>query len=258
MAVAATLAAFIASPVAWAIGRDATDYGLPLLFLMIGFAGGARLGRSVLGLRRGRGHYRSATLQPLLVVAGVMSLAVVLGTAELGEANPGTLALQVSTMALLSAIGVLLTEDGFFRGALWGLLERAGRSTDAVLLWTAGAYALWYAPLLLLDEGLRGGSTEAIAVHTLNLFLLGLCWGTLRLLSGSLLVVAWAHGVWNGLTYTLFGFAGAEGAMSVSDPLRFDPERGWAGVALNAAAFLLLWRRWQRREALEAAVRGKA
>jgi len=240
----ATAIALVASPVALRLSGDPTAYALPLLLGVLALAGRHGMDRRAIGLRLGRGAYSIATLHPLLVVGAVVWLSTLVGATRVGVVGLGTLALQIMSMAALTAIGTLVTEDGFFRGVLWGLLDRDGRSTDAILLWTSGAYALWYLPLMVMDPTLSG-SPEALAVHGLNVWLLGMCWGVLRLATGSVLVVAWAHGLWSGLAYTLFGYGPAAGALGVTDALRFDPERGWAGVALNAAAFLVLWRWWR-------------
>ncbi|MDX1579238.1 MAG: CPBP family glutamic-type intramembrane protease, partial [Gemmatimonadota bacterium] len=187
----------------------------------------------------------------LLVVGAAVWLATLVSVTRPSDVGLGRLALEVALIAVASVLGTLVAEDGFFRGTLWGALERAGRPDDAILLWTSTANALWFAPLLLLEPAL-GGSPEAASVHLLNIWLLAMSWGVLRLVSGSVLVAAWAHGLWNGLAYALFGFGPSSGALALVDPLRFDPERGWAGVAFNAAAFLVLWRWWQRREAAAA------
>ena len=245
-AAAATVAMWGASWLILWVSRDATWYVAPLFAGLAALAVAGPLSRREIGLTWGRGHYAAATLAPLLVVGGVVWLATLTGVARVADTGLGTLGLQVATMAVLTGLGSVVTEDGFFRGALWATLERGGRSTDTILAWTSGAYVVWYLPFLWFEPGLSAGP-QAMAVHALNLLLLGLCWGALRLASGSVLVAAWAHGLWNGLAYTLFGFGAARGALGVTDPLRFDPERGWAGVALNAAVFLWLWRRWRRQ-----------
>ena len=250
-AVSAVLAVCVASPALLAATDDETWYALPLMAAAAVLWWRGRLTGPELGLARGRGFYARATLLPLAAVGLVVWLAPAVGATRVGEARLGLLAVQVSTMAVLTTIGTLLTEDGFFRGALWGFLDRDGRSDDAILLWTASAYALWYLPLVWVAPSPVAGP-EALAVRTLNLWLLALAWGILRLVSGSLLVAAWSHGLWNGLAYTLFGYGASTGALGIVAPLDFDPERGWAGVAINAAAVLVLYRWWRAHEAEEA------
>lgn len=252
IALGATVAVCAVSPLlAWATG-DGTWYALPLFVGLLALWRRGGLNRREMGLTRAKGFYRPASLQPLLVVGAAVWLATLLSATRVSDVGVGRLTIEVVMIAGVSVVGTLFAEDGFFRGALWGALERSGRSTDAILLWTSLANALWFLPLLWLEPGL-GGPPEAIMVHAVNVWLLAMSWGVLRLASGSVLVAAWAHGTWNGLAYTLFGFGPATGALSVVEPLRFDPERGWAGIALNAMAFLILWRWWQRREAAAAA-----
>jgi len=247
-AVALTAAVCAGSPLLRRWTGDEIWYALPLFAAIVVAWGARRVSARDIGLRGGRGFYGRATLLPLAVVGSAVWIATLLGATHVGEVSLARLSLQVSTMATLTALGTVMTEDGFFRGALWGLLELGGRSADAILLWTATASTLWAVPLFAP----QAGDAQTLAVHALNLWLLSLGWGILRLLSGSLLVAAWAHGVWNGVAYTLFGFGGAAGALGVADPVRFDPERGWLGVALNATAVLVL-RRWWRAEEMRAA-----
>ncbi|MFV1986836.1 MAG: CPBP family intramembrane glutamic endopeptidase [Gemmatimonadota bacterium] len=248
-----TVTVWVMSPLSMKLTGDATWYALPLLAALVVVAWRGRLTREELGLTGGRGFYGHATLLPLVVVGCVVWLATLFGVARVGETPLGLLGLQVSTMAVLTTFGAILTEDGFFRGALWGALQRAGRSADEILIWTSTAFVIWYVPILWMTPSPVLGA-EAFLVHVVNTWLLAFCWGLLRLVSGSIVVVAWSHGLWNGLAYTLFGFGAARGAMGVVDPLRFDPERGWAGIAINATAVFVLWRWWRRKEAYEAAV----
>ena len=84
-----------------------------------------------------------------------------------------------------------------------------------------------------------------------NATLLGLIWGMLRLASGSILVSSAGHGLWNGLTYVLFGVASGSGALKVGDTGRFGPEVGLYAIGLNGAVFALLV--WLYRDRLVAA-----
>lgn len=253
-ALGGTAAALLLSPALELATGNETMYAAVLLGLVVLFWLAAGITPREAGFTRGDGGTRVAVLYPLLVVGCAVLLATATGTARPGAVPLGTLALQVGTMTVVTAVGTLLTEDGFFRGWLWGTLERAGRDAEEVLLWTAAASALWHLPLALIEPSLRL-APGPLAVRLVDLWLLGLCWGVIRLASGSVVVVALSHGVWAGLVYTLFGFGSAPGALGITDPLRVDPERGWAGVALHAAAFLVLRRWWlgARGAAAEAA-----
>ncbi|MCG8467043.1 MAG: CPBP family intramembrane metalloprotease, partial [Gemmatimonadetes bacterium] len=218
----ATLAVMLASPAIAVSTGDGTWYALPLFVGLLAFWRRGRLSRRELGFRSGRGFYRPAIMHPLLVVGCAVAVATALSSLRVRDVGLGSLLLQATSMIVVSFVGTLVAEDGFFRGALWGALERAGRSTDAILLWTSTANAVWFLPLLWIEPGFAT-APEAMAVHVLNVWLLGMCWGVLRLASGSVLAAAWGHAVWNGLTYTLYGFGPAVGALNVLDPSRFDP-----------------------------------
>ena len=81
-----------------------------------------------------------------------------------------------------------------------------------------------------------------VPVFFINATLIGLVWGLLRLGSGSIIVSSAAHGLWNGLTYVLFGVGSGLGALGIRDVSLYGPEVGWIAVALNAAfAAFLIW-----------------
>jgi len=70
----------------------------------------------------------------------------------------------------------------------------------------------------------------------------GLAWGILREISGSVVVAAVAHGVWNGFAYTLFAFGERVGALGVERTWIHGPEVGIVGLALNLVVVIFLWR----------------
>jgi hypothetical protein len=78
-----------------------------------------------------------------------------------------------------------------------------------------------------------------------NATLLGLIWGMMRQVSGSVIVASVSHGVWNGFAYALFAFGTKVGALGVKESWVYGPEVGWVGLALNAAFAAGLWR-WMK------------
>jgi membrane protease YdiL (CAAX protease family) len=144
-------------------------------------------------------------------------------------------------MFVNTVIGALITEDGYFRGWLWGSLRRSGFAPTATLVWTGAAFALWHLPVAIIEEDFALPAS-VIPVYLTNVFLLGMAWGLLRQASGSVIVAAFCHGVWNALAYTLFGYGTESGALGVSRYTVFGPERGFLGLLLNAAAVVVLWR----------------
>lgn len=224
-------------------GREVA-YSAAVLALLVAFWFTTRLSRRRMGLVGGDvDAYRVAILYPVLVTGLAVAIAYSSGAAAAREVDLGAFIGQILIMAIVTAIGTLLTEDGFFRGWLWGVLEEGRFEKPTVLLWTAAAFALWHLPVPFIEESFRLPATQ-IPLYTVNVFLLGFNWGILRLASGSVVVPAVSHAVWNGFVYVVFGYGQGEGALGVSSVTVFDPERGWLGVALNGAACWLLWR-WQ-------------
>ena len=104
---------------------------------------------------------------------------------------------------------------------------------------TTAAFVAWHVPFVFLS-GEFHFSAGVVPYFFLNATLIGLIWGLMRLKSGSILVSSAGHGLWNGLTYVLFGVGSGVGALGIQDVSLYGPEVGLIGVALNAtyAAFL--------------------
>ena len=82
-----------------------------------------------------------------------------------------------------------------------------------------------------------------------NATLIGVAWGLMRALSGSVIVTSVSHGIWNGLAYTLFAFGEKTGALGVENTALFGPEVGVLGILWNSLALVaLIWRRWSAAE----------
>jgi membrane protease YdiL (CAAX protease family) len=78
----------------------------------------------------------------------------------------------------------------------------------------------------------------------INATLLGTIWGILRMVSGSVVVPAVCHAVWNGIDYPLFGFGEKIGALGIGQTHLFGPEVGLIGILLNTAFLLWIWRKY--------------
>jgi membrane protease YdiL (CAAX protease family) len=189
-----TGAVLAASPALELLTGDATLYSLPPLVLLAVFWNRTGLGRREVGFVSGRGSYQTAILHPLLVVGGIVFLATAVGVTRVDDTPVRTVALQVSMMTAVTALGALITEDGFFRGWLWATLERSRLAPEAILMWTAFAFAAWHLPVALIEPSFRL-PVQQLPVHMLNVWLLGMSWGVLRLVSGSVLVAAISHGL---------------------------------------------------------------
>ena len=140
-------------------------------------------------------------------------------------------------------IMLMITEEGFFRGWLWASLKRAGKSDLAVLCWTSVVFMLWHVSAISLDTGFDLPARE-IPIYLINVTILGFIWGILRMVSGSVLVPAVSHAVWNGIDYPLFGFGEKVGSLGITDTHIFGPEVGVVGIALGVAFLALIWRKY--------------
>ena len=198
-----------------------------------------------MGLYRGdRRWYGAALFYPVAVMSVAVGIVLMAGGAHLEGADWGKAARNFFLVLVSTCIGTIITEEGFFRGWLWGAIQRRGREVWTVLIWTSAVFALWHLPVALMEEDFKLPAT-VIPVYIANAFLLGLCWGILRRASISIFVAAFSHGVWNAFAYVLFGYGTKTGVLGVDAYTVYGPERGIVGIALNAAAVALLWR-WQK------------
>ena len=78
---------------------------------------------------------------------------------------------------------------------------------------------------------------------------IGFVWALMRRRSGSIVVTSISHGVWNSLTYVLFGYGTALGVLGIHNTIVFGPEVGVFGLALNLAFAAVLWVGYSRARA---------
>jgi membrane protease YdiL (CAAX protease family) len=132
----------------------------------------------------------------------------------------------------------MLSEEGFFRGWLWGAFGRAGFGQRKTLLVTSLVFTAWHVSAVTsgTDYGLPWSQ---VPVYLANATMLGLIWGLMRLASGSIVVASLSHAVWNAGAYGLFGFGTKTGALGIANTPLFGPEVGYLGLLLNGA--FLLW-----------------
>ena len=245
--------AILGTAVAIAItaAMDATGYSvfsaLPLCPLMFLFWYLQRLTRAEIGFRVGRrAHYAQAILYPLIVLGAATLVAFVGGAVNLDDTNWRHFWLNLLAGGASTTLVVIITEEGFFRGWLWAALKRAGQTDGRTLVWTSVVFSLWHLPSVSLETGFDLPAAQ-IPVYMVNATLLGLIWGMLRLVSGSILVASVSHGVWNGINYALFAFGTKVGALGVEQTSIFGPEVGYVGLVLNGAYALWLWKRVRAR-----------
>ena len=91
-----------------------------------------------------------------------------------------------------------------------------------------------------LDTGFDVPGAQ-IPIYLVNATLIGAVFGLLRMVSGSVVVAAVCHAVWNGIDYPLFGFGDKVGALGIEQTQVYGPEVGQMGTALNLPILLFLW-----------------
>lgn len=230
---------------------DATGYSifsaLPLFPLAALFWYLQKFTRQEIGLIISGGrHYAWALAYPLLVLGIMAAIAWVFGAVDTTESDWNKAFLNIGLMSSTGILMVLITEEGFFRGWLWASLKRAGRSDTYVLVWTTLAFTLWHISAISLDTGFDIPVAE-IPLYLVNATLIGGMFGVLRMVSGSVVVPAVCHAVWNGLDYPLYGFGEKVGALGIQETHIYGPEVGILGIALNAVFALILWQMYVRR-----------
>jgi len=184
--------------------------------------------RRAVGLMLGASRYDGLAVAYPVVVLGMCAL-ISLGAADVGAAHfDARKALaNVALGAVATTIVAMLTEEGFFRGALWASCRRRP------LLFTSIAFALWHVSAVTLPTGFDLPVAQ-IPIFLVNAAVMGAIWGVLRDISGSLVVSSVSHGVWNGLAYALFGYGTKGGALGIRHTAIYGPVVGLVGLALNA------------------------
>jgi CAAX protease family protein len=182
-----------------------------------------------------------ALLHPLLVIGLIASIAFFTRAVNLEYTDWHKAGINFALLTVSTTLVASITEEGFFRGWLWASLTRAGKSPYSVLLWTSLAFAAWHLSAVLLPTGFNPPLAQ-VPVFLLNATLLGVIWGMLRLISGSVFVASVAHGVWNGAAYVFFGFGSKVGALGIQQTAIYGPEVGVLGLVLNLVFAAVLWR----------------
>jgi membrane protease YdiL (CAAX protease family) len=239
VATAATAAAIAVTSAMDASGLTAFS-ALPLFPLAAIVLLVSRLPSRGAGLRWGAERYHLwAAAYPIVVIGLCAAIALGAGAATLSRVDWSKALGNVALVAVATILVALITEEGFFRGALWAVLRDAGLGRRKTLFWTSVAFALWHISAVTLHTGFDLPRAQ-VPLFLVNAALMGAIWGTLRLVSGSILVSSVSHGLWNGLAYGLFAYGGKVGALGVARTDIFGPEVGVVGVTLNALAIVAI------------------
>lgn len=234
--------------------RRSTFSALPLVPLIaIGWYLG-RYSKKETGFIVGkRSDYLLAVLYPIIGIAYIAVLAFIAGKVDLSNNDWKKNATNLLLVTLSTCVVVLITEEGFFRGYLWAALKRSGLTQKYVLIFSSVAFMIWHISAISFDTGFNLSYWQ-IPIFLTNALLLGLNWGLLRLISGSVVVSSICHGIWNGLVYVFFGFGQThQGALRITAGAIFGPENGVIGIMLNVTATIYLWRRASRADMLNGA-----
>jgi CAAX protease family protein len=217
---------------------------LPLMLLFWYLEG---LSRSEMGFKWGRpADYARALLYPLVVIGLIAIVATVAGAVDLSKTNWQKALLNLLIVTISTALVAIVTEEGFFRGWLWGSLRRGGMSESRVLIYTSIAFSAWHISAVTLNTDYRPAPSQ-VPVFLINAAVIGMVWGMLRWMSGSIIVASCSHGLWNGIAYVFFGFGMKTGALGIRNTTIFGPEIGVLGLITNAMFAFLFWQWWRTR-----------
>lgn len=237
-ALCAVAAAFIVTTTMDANGL--TEFSaLPLLPIAIVVWFALRLRPAQIGLVVGRiGDYALALAYPIVVLGLVCAIAF-LGHATQAGTGHSFSGVKLAVEAIAGVLAALITEEGFFRGTLWAALANARMRRWHVLVVTSCIFALWHLSYATLAAGYQLPLLQVV-VFIVNAAVIGAIWGVMRLLSGSIIVTAVSHSVWNALAYMFFGEGPKIGALGVTQTLVYAPEVGFVGLILNGAFLVVL------------------
>ncbi|HOZ05906.1 MAG TPA: CPBP family glutamic-type intramembrane protease, partial [Arenimonas sp.] len=111
-----------------------------------------RLPRKSMGLAMGSWrHYGLALLHPLLIIGVIAVVCLVAGVADVSRVNWLSARNDFLTTVAISIPLAILTEEGFFRGWLYGSLQRAGIGELRIMIWTGVAFSLWHIPAVSMN-----------------------------------------------------------------------------------------------------------
>jgi CAAX protease family protein len=222
---------------------------LPLFPLLALFWYLQHFSRTAVGFTWGRWrHFGVAVCYPLLVLGTIALIAIGSGATSIAVPSWRKALLNIVLVTISTALVAPLTEEGFFRGWLWASLQRAGTSQIQTLLWSSAAFALWHLSWATLTVDKLPPAQIPIFIG--NAAFIGIIWGLMRLISGSIIVTGVSHGLWNGLDYGLFGFGTKVGVLGIANTAIFGPEVGILGLAVNLVFAAALYALWLRRSRL--------
>ncbi len=242
-----SIAPLLLSPLVVVMTGESNFYALSLVPLLVVVWLLTRLSKDEMGIQLGNLRaYAIAFFYPVMVMGVTGLICWMSDSIQASHISVVAVCEQVIVLFLLSFIIGLATEEGFFRGWLWGALERCAYNPLLIVVWTSGVFSLWHFAVPFIVPDLEF-PLIIVPVYLVNCFLIGIIWGLLRLTSGSIAVTSLSHAVWNALTYTLYGYGSETGVLDISFYQIFDPERGVLGLLLNFIFVVILWQ-WHTKK----------
>jgi hypothetical protein len=237
----AGIGAIAISPLLVLTTAQGAFYNLWLAVMMIALWAAQRLTKREIGIAVGDPKSYFIALAYVVGIIGCVALgAWAAQLIDLKNYSAATVFRRVSLNFLATFVLALITEEGFFRGALWGSCERAGFSPAKTVIWTSLAFGLWHFAVPIIDPDFAQPLGK-VPQYVIGSTVFGVAMGLLRLRSGSIIVPSLCHALWNASVYTFFGAGEKMGQLGISDPSIWDPERGYAGLVLAILGAVLLW-----------------
>ena len=149
-----------------------------LLPLMLLFWYLESLSRSEMGFKWGRpADFALALLYPVVVIGLIVIAATFAGAVDISKTNWQKALLNLVILTISTALVAIITEEGFFRGWLWGSLRRRRISEAQVLIYTSIAFSAWHISAVTLDTDYRP-ATSQILIFLINAAVIGIVWGS--------------------------------------------------------------------------------
>ena len=237
----ASIGAIVISPLLVLTTSQGALYNFWLAAMMIALWAVQRLTRREVGIAIGDSKSYFLALAYAVGIIGCVALgAWAAQLIDLKDYSASTVFRRLTLNFLVTLVLALVTEEGFFRGALWGSCERAGFSPAKTIIWTSFAFGLWHFAVPIIDPDFSQPLSK-VPQYVIGSTVFGVAMGLLRLRSGSIIVTSLCHAVWNASVYTFFGAGEKIGQLGISDSSIWDPERGYAGLVLAVLVAALWW-----------------
>lgn len=243
----ASIGAIAISPLLLLATGEGASYSLWLAVMMFGLWAAQRLTKREVGVAIGDSKSYLVAIAYTVGIIGCVALgAWAAQLIDLKNYSATTVFRRLSLNFLLTFVLALITEEGFFRGALWGSCMRAGFTPAKTLIWTSLAFGLWHLAVPIIDPDFNQ-SLSKVPQYVIGSTAFGVAMGMLRLRSGSIVVPSFCHALWNASDYTFFGAGQKVGQLGISDTSMWDPERGYAGLVLVTLVAAFWW--WRAKPA---------